>query len=77
MHLPLSGLFEALAKIKQDGLITEFDVTRATLEQVFQAFARFQLGRNEHEAEIVVDGVIVSKAEEGGNQVEPEVVWGQ
>lgn len=34
-HLPLSSLFKSLARLKQTSMITEFDVTRATLEQVF------------------------------------------
>ena len=59
MHMPLSGLFEALTKIKQEGEIDEFDVTRSTLEQVFQAFARFQAARNAEEPTEIVDGVIV------------------
>lgn len=79
MHMPLSGLFEALTKIKQEGEIDEFDVTRSTLEQVFQAFARFQAARNAEEPTEIVDGVIVRKAKgaastEAGNQVAPDDV---
>lgn len=60
--------------MKTNRLITEFDVTRATLEQVFNSFARFQNGRNEDEPDVVVDGVIVNKNLVGGNSVSPDDV---
>lgn len=75
-YLPLSGLFEALTKLKQENVIIEFDVTRATLEQVFQAFARFQNARNENEEEEIVNGEVVKRTPAGAgiSQVSPDEV---
>lgn len=56
-YLPLSSLFDALSRLKQSYTITEFDVTRATLEQVFQTFARKQAGRNKFEPGQIFENV--------------------
>jgi hypothetical protein len=40
----LSTVFTVLTDLKHQGLISDFSLTRASLEQVFIYFAKFQLG---------------------------------
>ena len=77
-YVPLSALFKNLTEIQNEGMISEFDVTRSTLEQVFQAFARFQVARNAYEPrnvnmmpEETVDGITMTQSQ---GQIVPEEI---
>jgi len=66
IEMPLSGLFKRLSALcaTQQG-ITEFVLTRTTLEQVFVSFARFQHAPDQYKDEEV-------KAELEGVEIEME-----
>ena len=42
--MQLSTVFDVLNDIKRQGFISDFALTRTSLEQVFIYFAKFQLG---------------------------------
>ena len=53
MTVNLAEVFDALSSLQTDQVISHFEVTRASLEQVFAHFASFQVNRDPDNNEVV------------------------